>query len=127
MPPVREINDDDGLYIRMSDGSVFHDSASSMLARLNATPGNLKKKEDAYNQWLQSQEPFQRTYPAGEYEPDHQVHTDPDNLPPWRIMAGAFVGEIRMWVAVHFYSLSPLKFIPRCQDRNYPIEGEWWL
>ena len=127
MPPVREINSDDGLYIKISGGAVFHDSASSMLARLNATPGNLKKKEAAYNQWLQSQEPFQKTYPASEYGPDHPVNIDPDNLPPWRIMAGAYVGEIIMWVAGHFYSLSPLKFTVHCQNKDTPIEGEWVL
>lgn len=126
MPPIREINTDNGLYIRMSNGEVFHDSAASMLARLNSIPGNLKKKEEAYNEWLQSQEPFQKTYPVADYPTEHQVNADPDNLPPWRIMAGAYVGEIIMWVAVHFYSLDPLKFIPKCQNKETPIEGEWW-
>lgn len=128
MPPVREINTDDGLYIRMSSGAEFHDSAASMQARLASIPGNLKKKEEGYNQWLQSQEPFQRTYSVAEYPSDHPVNVDPDNLPPWRIMAGAYVGEIIMWIAVHFYNDDPLDFIPKCQNRETgPITGEWWL
>jgi len=127
MPPVREINIDDGLYIKMTNGLVFHDTAVQMVARLNSTPGNLKKKEAAYNQWLQSQEPFQKTYPAGEYEIDHQIYSNPANLPPWRILAGAYVGEITMWVAVHFYSISPLSFTPICQNKELPIGGDWWL
>jgi hypothetical protein len=123
---VREINFDDGLYIKMASGVVFHDSAPSMQARLAATPGNLKKKEDAYNQWLQSQDAFQKTYPASEYDPDHQVNTDPGSLPPWRIVAGAFIGEIIMWIQVHFYSDNPLSFTVRCQNKETPITGEWW-
>jgi hypothetical protein len=111
----------------MSDGTVFHDTASQMSARLAGIPGNLNKKEDGYNDWLQSQVPFQSTHPAGEYDQDHQIHDDPTNLPPWRILAGAFVGEIVMWVAVHFYDDSPLSFTVRCQDKNIPITGDWWL
>lgn len=127
MPPVREINTDDGLYIRMSNGLVFHDTAAQMQARLASTPGNLKKKEASYNSWLQSQEPFQKVYPVAKYDGDHSVNINPGNLPPWRIMAGAYVGEITMWVAVHFYDDSPLNFIPRCQNKELgPITGEWW-
>lgn len=126
MPPVREINTDDGLYIKPSNGLVFHDTAAHMAARLSATPGNLKKKEAAYNTWLMSQEPFIKVYPVAEYDLDHPVNVDPGNLPPWRIMAGAFVGEVIMWVAVHFYDDNPLSFVPRCQNKETPITGEWW-
>ena len=129
MPPVREINTDDGLYIKMSNGLVFHDTAVQVVARLNSTPGNLKKKEAAYNQWLQSQEPFQKTYPVDEYEIDHQVHSDPGNLPTWRIMAGAYVGEIIMFITVHIFELSPLRFTICCRNKQSgPItEDDWWL
>ena len=127
MPPVREINTDDGLYIKLSNGLVFHDTAAQMQARLAATPGNLKKKEASYNNWLMSQEPFIKIYPVGEYDGDHQVNDDPGNLPVWRIMAGAFVGEVIMWVAVHFYNDNPLSFTTKCQNKELgPIAGEWW-
>jgi hypothetical protein len=127
MPPVREINTDDGLYIKMSNGLVFRDSASQMQARLASYSGNLKKKEEAYNKWLMSQEPFIKVYPVAEYDGDHPVNADPGNLPPWRILAGAYVGEVIMWIAVHFNSVSPLSFIPKCQNKQAgPITGEWW-
>jgi hypothetical protein len=72
--------------------------------------------------------PFQHTYPVEEYDQDHQVYIDPDNLPPWRILAGPFVGEITMWVAVHFFEDDPLDFTVKCQNRELgPITGEWWL
>ena len=128
MPPVCEINTDDGLYIRMTGGQVFHDTAIQMQARLGSYPGNLKKKEESYNNWLQSQVPFQSVFPVGEYDPDHRVNVDPDNLPPWRILAGAFVGEITMWVVVHFFDDDPLDFTVRCQNKELgPITGDWWL
>jgi hypothetical protein len=128
MPPIREIDCNDGLYIKMTSGAVFHETAAQMKARLDSFPGNLKKKEAAYNTWLQSQEPFQKVYPVAEYDPDHLVNLDPDNLPPWRIIAGAYVGEIIMWVAVHFYDDDPLSFVAKCQDKEIgPITGEWWL
>jgi len=126
MPPVREINFDDGLYIKMSNGLVFHDTAAQMQTRLASYPGNLKKKEESYNNWLQSQESFQKVYPVAEYDPEYPINADLGNLPPWRIMAGAFVGEIIMWVAVHFYDDSPLSFTARCQNKETPIAGEWW-
>jgi len=126
MPPVREINTDDGLYIRLSDGREFSQTVAQIQARLASTPGNLKKKEEAFNTWLQSQEPFIKMYPASEYDPDHQVNADPGNLPPWRIMSGAYCGEVTMWVAVHFYDDDPLSFTVRCQNKEIPIEGEWW-
>jgi len=127
MPPVREINTNDGLYIRLSSGAVFSMTAAEIQAKLAETPGNLAKKEAAFNQWLMSQEPFVKMYPVSEYDQDHQVNVSPGTFPPWRIIAGAYVGEVIVWVAVHFISTSPLKLIPRCQDRNYPITGEWWL
>ncbi len=127
MPPVREINTDGGLYIKMSNGLIFRDTAVQMQARLAAIPGNLKKKEASYNNWLQSQEPFQKVYPVAEYDPNHLVNTDPGSLPPWRIMAGAYVGEIIMWIAVHFFDASPLRFTVKCQNKEIgPITGEWW-
>lgn len=127
MLPIEEINTDDGLYIKLSDGSVFSQTAAEIQARLASTPGNLAKKETVFNTWLQSQEPFIKIFPIGEYPEDHQVNVDPDNLPPWRIMLGAFVDEVIVWVAVHFYNDDPLVLIPKCSDRNFPIEGDWWL
>lgn len=126
MPP-RAINLDDGLYIKMSNGQVFHDTAAQMQTRLDSFPGNLKKKEASYNNWLQSQEPFQKVYPVAEYDFDHPINIDPNNLPSWRIMAGAYVGEIIMWITVHIFETSPLRFTVKCQNKQSgPITGEWW-
>ena len=35
---------------------------------------------------------------------------------------------IEMFVAVHFFSLNPIKYTIRCQNSELgPIGGEWWL
>ena len=128
MPPVRKLSVSDGIYIELSDGTVFQQTAAEVQAKLTTYPGNLKKKESSYNNWLQAQVPFMKTYSLDEYEPDHQTHTDPDNLPVWRILSGAYVMEVTMWVAVHFYDDDPLRLTIKCQNKELgPIEGEWWL
>jgi len=124
MPPVREINTDDGLYIKLSSGLIFYETASQMSTRLSAFNGNLKKRERDYNDWLMAQEPFAKIYNLSDYGQDHDVLGDPDNLPPWRWVASQDVYEIIMWVAVHFYNDSPLSFTVRCQNKETPITGE---
>jgi len=81
MPPIREINTNDGLYIRLSSGAEFSMTAAEIQTKLAETPGNLAKKEAAFNQWLMSQEPFVKMYPVSEYDQDHQVNVSPETLP----------------------------------------------
>ena len=127
MPPVREMNKVDGFFIRMSNGETFHQTTAQIQARLASYPGNLTKKETAYNEWLQSQTPFVKMYPAAEYDPDHPVNVDPNNLPSWRIVAGAYIGEVIMWIAIHFYNDDPLDFRLLCRNRELgPITEVWW-
>jgi hypothetical protein len=127
MPPVRSINLDDGLDITMSNGVQFVESKLNIQGRLAGVSGNLRKKEDKFNEWLQAQEPFSHTYLLADYDLDHPVHTDPSNLPPWRWVDGSNVIEVKMWIAVHFYFASPLSLIPHCLNRELgPITGEWW-
>ena len=127
MPPVRAINLEDGIAVTMSNGVQFVESRLNMQGRLAGVSGNLKKKEEKFNEWLQMQEPFAHSYPLAEYDPDHPVHTDPDNLPPWRWVDGNNVIEVTMWIAVHIFNDSPLTFTIKCQNKEIgPITGEWW-
>ena len=127
MPPVRAINLDDGIEITLSNGVQFIESKVNMQGRLAGVSGNLKKKEEKFNEWLQLQGPFAHTYLLADYDLDHPVHTDPDNLPPWRWVDGSNVIEVTMWVAVHIFDDSPLTFTIKCQNReDGPITGEWW-
>lgn len=127
MPPVREININNGIYIKLSGGSVFSQTAQEVQNRLSSYPGNLKKKETSYNTWLQGQEPFSKAYNWDDYDIDHLTHTDPNSLPSWRILNGAFVIEIVVWIAVHFYNDNPLSLTIKLQNKELgPITGEWW-
>lgn len=128
MPPVRSIDFSDGLRILMTGNVEFFESKLNIQNRLAGVAGNLKKKEDKFNEWLMQQPEFVSAYPLSEYDPDHPVHTDPDNLPPWRWVDGDTVYEVKMWVAVHIFNDNPLEFTIRCQNREYgPITVEWWL
>lgn len=127
MPPVRSINLDDGLKIMTSFGVEFKEPKVNIQGRLAGVAGNLKKKEAKFNEWLQRQEPFSKTYLLADYDLDHPVHTDPDNLPLWRIIDGDNVVEIIMWIAVHIYEASPLSFNIKIKNKESgPITGEWW-
>ena len=55
MPPVRAINLDDGIEITLSNGVQFIESKVNMQGRLAGVSGNLKKKEEKFNEWLQLQ------------------------------------------------------------------------
>lgn len=128
MPPIRSISLDDGVAILMSDGTQFIESRLNIQGRLAGVAGNLTKKEAKFNEWLQVQEPFAYSYPLTDYDLDHSVHTDPDNLPVWRWVDGDNVIEVSMWIAVHIFDDSPLTFTVKCQNRQAgPIGGDWWL
>jgi len=128
MPPIREINKQDGIYILMSNGVIFSESALNIQGRLAGVSGNLAKKEAKFNEWIQVQPPFAYTFPITDYPEDHPVNTDPGNLPSWRWIAGDNVIEVTMWIAVHIYSEAPLDFTVKCQNRELgPIVGDWWL
>ena len=127
MPPVREISVDNCIYIKLSDGSVFYQSGEEIQTLLSSFPGNLKKKEKDYNDWLMSQSTFISIYDINDYGEDHDVLGDPDNLPAWRWVQGQNVYEVIMWVAVHFYDDNPLRLTIRCQNKEVgPIESGWW-
>jgi hypothetical protein len=112
----------------MTGNVEFFESKLNIQGRLAGVAGNLKKKEDKFNEWLMQQEPFVKAYLKADYDLDHPVHTDPDNLPPWRWVDGDTVYEVWMWVAVHIFNDSPLEFTVKCQNReDGPITGEWWL
>jgi hypothetical protein len=128
MPPVREIDLSDGLRIVMTGGREFFESRLNIQGRLAGVAGNLKKKEEKFNEWLQAQPPFVSTYALADYDLDHPVHTDPDNLPVWRWVDGDNVIEVIMWIAVHIFDDSPLTFTIKCQNKEIgPITGDWWL
>ena len=128
MPPFRSLDLTDGINLVMTGNFQFLESETNVLGRLAGIAGNLKKKELKFNEWLQMQEPFAHTYLRSEYEPDHPVWTDPDNLPVWRWVDGDNVIEVSMWIWIHIIDDAPLTMTSKCQNKELgPITGEWWL
>ncbi|MHC4397521.1 MAG: hypothetical protein ACYS1A_17910 [Planctomycetota bacterium] len=59
MPPIKSINLDNGLEI-ITSGSLtnFSQTTIEIEGRLAGVSGNLKKKEEKFNEWLNQQPPF---------------------------------------------------------------------
>ena len=128
MPPLRSIDLSDGIQIVMTGNVEFLESRLNIVGRLAGASGNSKQKEKKFNEWLQLQPPFAYTYLRADYEPDHPVWTDPDNLPVWRWVDGDNVIEVSMWIAIHIIDDAPLTMTSKCQNKELgPITGEWWL
>lgn len=122
MPPVREIDLSDGIRIKTSDGRTVQIQATNIAV----LPGNLAKKEERLNKLLQQQ--YESRHLLSEYDPDHRVRQATPNLHVWERIEGGDLVVTLMWVAVHIYSLSPLKLTSKCQNREFgSIGGDWWV
>ena len=127
MPPVRSVNFDDGIAIFLTGGAQFIESKLNIQGRLAGVSGNLKKKEAKFNKWLQLQSPFANVIPLIDLEPDDRVLQAPPILLPYEYLDGDNYVGIKMYVAVHIYEASPLRFNIIIQNKQLgPISGEWW-
>ena len=126
MPQVSHIGDlSSGISITMSDGQVFVQDNTEIGGRLAGVSGNLTKKENKFNEWLQDQPPFTVSYPQDSWEPDHRIRQDPSVLHDNEYIVDGIVYIIKTYVAVHIFEASPLRFTIRLSD--IPIVGDWWL
>ena len=127
MPPVRSISFDDGVAILMSDGTQFIESKLNVQGRLAGVAGNLAKKENRFNKWLQVQPAFASVIPLIDLPADDRVVQDPPVLLPYEYIDGDDFVSIKMYIAVHIYDDSPLSFNIKIQNKQAgPITGEWW-
>jgi len=127
MPPVRSINFEDGIDIALTDGASFVESKLNIQGRLAGVSGNLKKKEDKFNEWLQLQPAFSTIIPLADLEPDDRALEVPPVLLPYEYVDGSDFIAIKTYIAVHIYTASPLSFNIRIQNKQAgPITGEWW-
>jgi hypothetical protein len=127
VPPIRSVNLDDGIAVTFSDGAQFVESKLNIQGRLAGVSGNLKKKEDKFNEWLQLQPRWASIYPLSSYDADHPVRQDPPVLNVWQWIDGTNVVNVNCWVAVHLFNDAPLEFILCCRNKEVgPITGEWW-
>ena len=121
MPAIKEISFADGIRI-VGDGIP---SIEVKLAQFPKT-GTLVSRETTLNKLIQ--EKYEETVLLSSLEPDDRLlQALPILLPCERIekITGKdYLITTRMFVQVHIYSLSPLKYTIRCSDN--PITGEWW-
>lgn len=121
MPDVRSISFADGIEIVTLVRTV-HITGATMIA----TPGTVKQVEAAATAYLQGQ--FQSRYALADYPVDHRLRQPTPSLYVWEEIDGTDVIVTTMWIAVHVFSKSPLKYTLCCQNKELgPIAGEWWL
>lgn len=128
MPPVRINSIQDGIDLVTAYGG-WNVSKIDMEDRIAGVAGNLKKKEDKFNEWLQFQEPFAHTYPRTSWDADHRLREDPPDLRVYEFYDSGddTITVINFWIAVHLFDDNPLSFTIRTQNRELgPISGEWW-
>jgi len=121
MPPIRSINLDDGLEIIGTMGD-FSETHIELEGRIAGLAGNLKKKEERLNEWLNLQFPFCTVRPFSDYPAD-----DPFQLgmsTGGEIVDGGDVIIHHFYVAVHIFNANPLSITVKTS--NSPITGEWW-
>lgn len=124
MPPIREISFADGVKI-VGDGIPSVDIA---IAQFPQT-GTLANREAALNKLIQEQYEVKTLLSDLLADnPDERVFQDPPVLLPCerieKIVGKNYLITTTMFIQVHIYSLSPLKYTIRCSDE--PITEEWW-
>lgn len=126
MPPIKGIDLSDGIRIIGSGApSVWIKGANfPALADAQILEGNL-------NNLIQSQ--YEKWTPLSEYPNDDPVKNKPKpilliNERIERVGNKDYLVAIIMYVAIHIFSINPLKYTVKCQNsRIGPIGGEWWL
>ena len=121
MPPIKEISFANGIKI-VGDGIPSVDIA---FAQFPST-GTLGNREANLNKLIQGK--YEEKVLLSSLEADDRVRQlSPMLLPCERIEKiggkGYLITTV-MYVKIHLYSLSPLKYNICCSDE--PITGEWW-
>jgi hypothetical protein len=124
MPPIKSINLDDGLSILTSGNLAdFSQTTVEIEGRLAGVAGNLKKKEDKFNEWLNQQEPFVTRRPLSDFPPEDPVRNG--IFTPAERIDGSDLVIQHFYVAIHILETNPLKITVKTS--NSPIGGDWWL
>jgi len=124
MPPVERINLDNGLEI-ITSGNVANVSETTVQieGRLAGVSGNLAKKEQRFNEWLNDQQPFVTRRPLSDFPAEDPVRNG--ILTAAESIDGDDLVIRHFHVAIHIFEASPLRFTVKTD--NSPIGGDWWL
>lgn len=121
MPPIKEISFADGIRI-VGDGIP---SIEVKLAQFPST-GAMASRETTLNKTIQAN--YEDRKLLSDFPLDDPVRQSPPILTSneriEKIAGKDYLITTLMYVQVHLYSLSPLKYTIRCSDS--PITGEWW-
>lgn len=130
MPPIKSIDFSDGIRITSNN---FPEVWIKEKDFPKIPPGEAEKEremEGILSRDLQAN--YEVKTLLSEYPPDDPVMQDPPRLlineRIEKIKGKDYVVAITMYIAVHVYSTSPLKYTVKCQNsRAGSIGGEWWL
>jgi len=126
MPSIKAVDLNDGIRIV---GSGIPDVWVKEKDFPNIPPGEAEKEremEGILTRDLQAN--YEVKTLLSDFPSDDSVRQDPPILVPneriEKITGKDYLITTIMYVAVHVFSTSPLKYTARCSD--YPIIGEWW-
>lgn len=119
MPPIKEISLAGGIRI-VGDGIP---SIEVKLAQFPVT-GTLASREAAVNKLIQGYYEDKTLLSSLLADDPARLGILADNQRIEKISGKEYLIATLMWVQVHLYSLSPLKYTIRCSD--FPITEEWW-
>ena len=124
MPPVQRIDLSSGLEI-ITSGSLsnFSQTTFEIEGRIAGLAGNIRKKEERFNEWLNQQPPFVTRRPMSDFPPEDPVQNG--QLTPAESIDGDELVIRHFHIAVHIFQASPLTFTVKTS--NSPIGGDWWL
>jgi hypothetical protein len=122
MPPIKSINFDDGLTIIGTMGT-FSETRIEFGGRIAGLAGNLAKKEERLNKWLNLQWPFATVRPLSDFPADDPIQLGTST--GGEIVDGDDVIIHHFYVAVHIFNANPLSIT--VMTSNSPIGGDWWL
>lgn len=124
MPSIKQIDLSNGLEI-ITTGSLANFSMTTieLETRIAGLAGNIKKKEERINKWLNQQEPFLRRRPLSDFPPEDPIRLG--TTVGGEVVDGDEVLIQRFYVAIHILETNPLKIEAMTSD--FPIGGDWWL
>lgn len=138
MPPIVRVDFSDGIliecdglpsvHITLASTSISSESVGGKTYLVAEFPktGTLANREATLNKLIQ--EYYENKVLLSSLPADDQTRQVPPILSPderiEKISGKDYLITTLMWIQVHLYSLSPLKYTTRCSD--LPITGEWW-
>jgi len=127
MPPIKSVDFSDGIRIV---GSGIPPVWIKKADFPKISPGEAEKEREMEGILTRDvQSNYEVKTPLSDFPSDDPVKQDPPQLLPneriEKVTGKDYLITTVMYVAVHVFSTSPLKYTVRCSDES--IGGEWWV